>query len=126
MPPAQFSDRISGGLGGVQVGYGMQTGPFVYGVEALVNGSFVRGEQMSSFGAADDRFELDLQALASATGRLGYAWDSALVYVKGGVAAALLKVSVSGTGPPTTGTYLWNIDVPNLHWVAARLNVRMN
>ena len=174
LPPAQFSERMSGGLGGVQVGYGLQSGPFVYGVEALVNGSLVDGESLSSFGAADDRFELKMKALLAATGRLGYAWDNALFYVKGGVAAALLNAIVTDTGPPTTGsgrdrrwrigptlgvgveyaltqtislgleynyvhlsdanfelgdatgTYLWNVDVPDLHWVAARLNFRMN
>jgi outer membrane immunogenic protein len=178
VPPlaVPLSERISGAVAGAQIGYNVQSGPIIAGVELLANGGWADGKQryQSPFGAGDDVFELEIQALLVASGRVGYAWDKTLIYVKGGVAAALLTASVSDTTPLTigsgrdrrwrlgptlgggveyaltpavslgleysyvhlfdtnfelgdgSGTYLWNIDMPDLHWVAARLNFRMN
>src|SRR5262249_43915231 len=103
-PPATFSQRMNGPLGGLQAGYNLQSGPWVYGVEALANIADISGDKRSPFGAMDDVFTPEIQALLTATGRVGYAWDNSLVYVKGGVAAALVKMSASDTVGPTTGS----------------------
>ena len=169
-----FSERGAGPLGGIQAGYNFQSGPLVFGIEALANGGMVRGQQISGFGAADDVLEVDVRAVLAATGRVGYAWDNSLAYVKGGVAAALIHASAKDTGAPvtgsgsdnnwrigpsigvgfeyavnrtvsvaleynyihlseadyqlgdSTGTYLWRIEVPDIHWIAVRLNWRFN
>ena len=174
VPGDSLSERMMGPLGGIQAGYNFQSGPMVFGIEALANGSLVRGQQISRFGAADDVLEIDVRAVLAATGRVGYAWHNSLAYVKGGVAAALIHASAKDTGAPdtgagsdsnwrlgptigvgleyavnrtvsvaleynyihlsdadyqlgdSTGTYRWRIDVPDIHWVAVRLNWRFN
>ena len=104
LPPASFSESISGALGGVQLGYNIQSGALVFGAEVLANIGSIAGEKTSPFGAADDIFDLRIEAMLAATGRIGYAWDSGLIYVKGGIAAAFVKASVSDTVGPTTGS----------------------
>jgi outer membrane immunogenic protein len=169
-----LSQRMAGPLGGIQAGYNFQSGPLLFGIEALANGSLVRGQRVAPFGAADDQLKVEMRALLAATGRVGYAWDSSLAYVKGGVAAALIHASAKDTTAPvtgagsddnwrvgptigvgfeyavnrtvsvaleynyihlsdadyqlgdSTGTYRWRIDVPDIHWVAVRLNWRFN
>jgi outer membrane immunogenic protein len=169
-----FSERVVGPLGGIQAGFNFQSGPLVFGIEALANGGLVRGQQISGFGAADDVLEVDVRAVLAATGRVGYAWNNSLAYVKGGVAAALIHASAKDTTAPatgsgsdsnwrvgptvgvgleyavnrtvsvaleynyihlsdadyqlgdSTGTYRWRIDVPDIHWIAVRLNCRFN
>ena len=174
LPPATMSDRISGVLGGVQLGYNFQSGPLVFGADIVANLGAVSGEIQSPFGAADDFFDLNIAALIAATGRLGYAWERSLIYLKGGIAAALVKASATDVAGPTTGAgrdeswrigpsvgvgfeyamssavsvaleynyvhlsdmnyelgdgtgrYVWRIDVPDIHWIAVRLNHRLN
>ena len=173
-----FSQRMAGPLGGIQAGYNFQSGPTVFGIEALANGSLFRGQRIAPFSpiatAADDQLKVEMRALLAATGRVGYAWDNNLAYVKGGVAAAFIHASAKDTNGPTTGagsddnwrigptigvgfetavsrtisvaleynyihlseanyelgdgtgTYHWRIDVPDIHWVAVRLNYRFN
>ena len=169
-----LSRRMAGLLGGIQAGYNFQSGPMVFGIEALANGSLVRGERFAPFNAADDQLKVEMRALLAATGRIGYAWDNSLAYVKGGVAAALIHASAKDTTAPftgsgsddnwrigptigvgleydvnrtvsvaleynyihlsdadyqlgdSTGTYRWRIDVPDIHWIAVRLNCRFN
>ena len=178
IPPltVPFSQSVSGALAGIQLGYNVHSGPTVAGIELLANGSWVgdKHQYQNPFGAGDDVFELEIEALLAATGRVGYAWDSNLIYLKAGVAAALVKASVRDTDGATTGsgsdrdwrlgptigvgfeyainrtvsvaleynyvhlsdadyqlgdgtgTYLWRIDVPDIHWVAVKLNWHFN
>jgi outer membrane immunogenic protein len=171
-----FSEPAVGPLGGIQAGYNFQSGPLVFGVEVLANGGLVRGQQLSRFvtGAMDDLLQVDVRAVLAAAGRVGYAWNNSLAYVKGGVAAALIHASAKDTTAPftgsgsdsnwrlgptigvgleyavnrtvsvaleynyihlsdadyqlgdSTGTYRWRIDVPDIHWIAVRLNYRFN
>ena len=81
-------------LGGIQGGYDYQFAPnWVLGIEANYswtgssnNNGVVNGYTYSS----------DLKGLGSVTGRLGYTWGPALLYVKGGYAYADLNQSVVG------------------------------
>jgi outer membrane immunogenic protein len=98
-----LSQRMVGPLGGIQAGYNVQSGPLVFGIEALANGSLLRGERFVPFNAADDQLKVEMRALLAATGRVGYAWDNSLAYVKGGVAAALIHASAEDTTAPFTG-----------------------
>jgi outer membrane immunogenic protein len=75
---APFSPN--GVVGGGHVGYNYQIGMFVLGVEGDANGASYNGGN----GVAFSRTPLD----GSVRGRLGYAWDRALLYATGGVAFA--------------------------------------
>jgi outer membrane immunogenic protein len=78
-----WSDRTdaldpTGGFGGGQIGYNIQRGPVVLGLEADIDGSGITdsvGGQKSS-----------LDWFGTVRGKAGYALDRALVYVSGGYA----------------------------------------
>ncbi|HWZ36964.1 MAG TPA: outer membrane beta-barrel protein [Bradyrhizobium sp.] len=76
----------SGGTVGGQVGYRWQAGPWVFGLEAQGNWADFRGSNASLLfgGIATNRTKID--AFGLFTGQVGYAWNNALFYLKGGAA----------------------------------------
>lgn len=95
------SHDANGWLGGGQLGCNYQVGGWVFGVQgdyawADANGSsadlLFPGGTISS----------NVKSLASVTGRVGYAWDRFLGYVKGG--GAWEKDEYTGTFAALTGT----------------------
>jgi outer membrane immunogenic protein len=85
-PLPATSHDVSGLLAGGQIGFNWQTGPFVFGVEGEASWADIDGSSTCPNPAASCRSEV--RWLASATGRLGYAWDRVLLYAKGGWAFA--------------------------------------
>jgi outer membrane immunogenic protein len=88
-----------GGAFGGQVGFNWQTGAFVFGVEFSGDWASLTGSNVSlAFPLETNRSKID--AIASFTGRVGYAWDAALLYVKGGGAWVDDKYDarITGTG----------------------------
>jgi outer membrane immunogenic protein len=87
----------SGVIGGLEAGYNWQMSQLVLGIEGDVSWSSLK----SSTGAATpavgvlDTFSSRLNALGTIRGRLGWAFDRALVYATGGVAFANLKDQLS-------------------------------
>ena len=75
---------MNGGLYGGQIGYNYQMGSTVLGIEASYSGSNAQGDGPTGLPILTSHRELDW--LATVTGRVGYAMDKSLVYVKGGVA----------------------------------------
>jgi len=81
------SPKVAGFLGGGETGFNYQVGSVVFGVEG--DGGFGRlfgGVACPSAGGLQFFFTCKdtVHFLASATGRVGYAWDRALFYVKAG------------------------------------------
>jgi outer membrane immunogenic protein len=73
----------SGGFAGGQAGYRWQTGAWVWGFEALGDWASLQGSSTSLTNAANvDRSRID--AFGLFTGQIGYAWNTALLYIKGG------------------------------------------
>jgi outer membrane immunogenic protein len=70
-------------LGGGQAGLDYQIGAVVVGLEGSFSGMNVKG---SGFDVWGDSLEAKVSWIASLSGRLGFAWDRALIYGKGGVA----------------------------------------
>ena len=92
----------TGGTAGGQIGYRWQSGAFVYGLEAQGNWADLRGSNVSlSAPGATNRTHLD--AFGLFTGQIGYAWNNALLYAKGGAAVTDNKYEGLLTG---TGTVL--------------------
>jgi outer membrane immunogenic protein len=105
-PGQGFSNGVSGVFGGAQLGINFQNGPWVFGLEAMLDGSSISGDFSSTslFGAGDDQFKARLDALFLGTGRVGYSWNDWLAYGKAGYAAGKIHLSVSDTVAPTTGS----------------------
>jgi len=76
----------SGGTVGGQVGYRWQANNWVFGLEAQGNWADFSGSNISLLlaGVGINRTKID--AFGLFTGQIGYAWNNALFYVKGGAA----------------------------------------
>jgi outer membrane immunogenic protein len=87
---------VNGFLGGLQIGYNYQTGPWVWGVEAQASWAGIRGTDRCNFffgGKATCRTNVD--ALGSFAVRFGGTIDRAMLYVKGGLAWAYERHRIS-------------------------------
>ena len=78
----------------------------VLGVEGTFAGSTIKGSLTNTtFGVGfDDVFETRINSLATVTGRVGYAFNNWLPYIKGGYAGANVKFSVSDTAGANQGS----------------------
>jgi outer membrane immunogenic protein len=77
----------TGGTAGGQLGYRWQSSAFVFGLEAQGNWADLKGSNSSLVfvnPSATNQSRID--AFGLFTGQVGYAWNSALLYVKGGAA----------------------------------------
>lgn len=95
------SDSIApfkGGFGGGTLGYNWQAGQVVFGVEADAAAASIKASATSQGVTVDD----SIRAVGSVTGRLGYAVNSALFYVKGGYAFANNRVNATAAGLSVT------------------------
>jgi len=87
---AEGCHDATGGVAGGQLGYRVQSYAWVFGFEAQGDWVGLKGSKASnSFflsvpGDVTNRSRID--AVALFTGQVGYAWDSTLFYVKGGLA----------------------------------------
>ena len=97
----------AGLLGGIDVGYNKQIGPWVVGVEGDVAATNAKGGQSCIANAFNAPFPVetncnnDVKWMATATAKVGYAWDRVLVYGKAGGAWTNngLDVSCNGDAP---------------------------
>jgi outer membrane immunogenic protein len=94
-----------GGMVGGQIGYNWQSAAWVFGLEAQGDWADLKGSNVANVPAAvlgggvaslTNRSKID--ALGLFTGRVGYAWNTTLLYVKGGAAVAHDKYTSSFTG----------------------------
>jgi len=72
-----------GGFGGGQIGYNLQRDRFVIGIETDIQGADIRDSARDAAGA---RFKSELNWFGTVRGRLGYAFDTSLIYFTGGFA----------------------------------------
>jgi outer membrane immunogenic protein len=88
----------SGGFAGAQAGYRWQTGSWVWGFEAQGDWADLRGSNISAVTGNTNNSHID--AFGLFTGQIGYAWNTALLYFKGGGAVIADRndiLSTSGT-----------------------------
>ncbi len=101
--PFSVRDKTSGFLAGGQIGCDYQFAPnWVIGIEGAASWADIKGTTDISFEGLLDAVEsasvhAKTDFLASATGRLGFAWDRWLGYVKGGIAWGHDKYNVAST-----------------------------
>lgn len=90
------TDALKGGFGGGTVGYNWQMpgSQFVWGLEVDAAGGSIGYRETAGATVFRDR----INAMGSVTGRLGVAFDSVLLYAKGGYAWANNKASADVAG----------------------------
>lgn len=92
---AEGSHNATGGTVGGQIGYRWQASNWVFGLEAQGNWANFKGSNTNTwFAATTDQSKVN--AFGLFTGQVGYAWNSALLYVKGGAAVASDKYATYG------------------------------
>ena len=93
----QFDVKTNGFIGGIQGGYNHQIGMFVPGLEADFGYKDFNGREASParFNPQRDTFSISSGGVyGTVTGRLGVAFDRALIYFKGGYAYSSLNLGI--------------------------------
>jgi outer membrane immunogenic protein len=103
--PQNNSRDNSAVFGGVHAGYNWQASTWVFGLEADwdwtdAKSSFCRQTDVTSLACSDNgrgflTFSEKTDWLASARGRLGFAWDRVLLYATGGAAWGDVKTDIN-------------------------------
>jgi outer membrane immunogenic protein len=89
--------NTSGGFAGAQAGYRWQAASWVFGFEALGDWAGLNGSNVSVLTPANtDRSRID--AFGLFTGQVGYAWNTALFYFKGGGAVIADRTNLVTAG----------------------------
>jgi outer membrane immunogenic protein len=102
---ADGSHTASGGTAGGQIGYRWQSGAMVYGLEGQGNWADFGGTNISPIlPTSSNRTRVD--AFGLFTGQIGYSWNNALLYVKGGGAVVGQRYDgfFTATGPGSAGS----------------------
>jgi outer membrane immunogenic protein len=84
--------KPEGAVYGGQAGYNWQAGNWVLGVELTGSGTSMRRTDNSIFFPVTDRLSASIESTFTAAGRVGYAFNNWLPYIKGGYAGAQLNV----------------------------------
>jgi outer membrane immunogenic protein len=94
----------SGALGGAHLGYNVQNGAWVYGIEGSWSWADIKDTFTNTAGTASRTSKINDIALL--TGKIGVASDRSLVYVRGGYANADLHINslVFATGVASEGS----------------------
>jgi outer membrane immunogenic protein len=104
------SPKPKGGLLGGTLGYNLQTGAWVWGLEGDFDASWLKGTDTSGTGdCAGVGCQTSNNWLATTRGRIGYAWDRWLPYLTGGAAFGNVKMTPAA-GASTTQTKIgWTL-----------------
>jgi outer membrane immunogenic protein len=103
------SDR-SGGLAGGQIGYRWQSNQFVFGLEAQGDWADLKNTRVSLFDPTLST-QVKTDGIGLFTAQLGWAWNAALLYVKGGAAVTSNRLTIfdtfTGLGLASADTTRW-------------------
>jgi outer membrane immunogenic protein len=122
-PMGNVSMNVKGGLVGGTIGYNLQTGNFVFGLEgdfdaSWIDGSSIAGAPGTVCASVGGGCETKNTWLATGRGRIGYAWDRFLPYITGGAAFGNIKATSTG-GASTDKTQVgWTLG-GGLEWAFA-------
>lgn len=105
------STKPKGFIGGVQLGYNLQTGMWVWGLEADFDYSAMKGSDNGGTGVCSGAgCETKLKYFGTGRGRIGYAgWDRWLPYVTGGAAYGNVKATPAVGGDFSKGKVGWTV-----------------
>jgi outer membrane immunogenic protein len=88
--------NATGGVAGGQIGYRWQSAAWVFGIEGQGDWANLRGSNQSLFAAAFTN-QSKIDAFGLFTGQVGYAFNTVLLYVKGGAAVTADRFNVNTT-----------------------------
>jgi outer membrane immunogenic protein len=96
---AEGCNDKGGGVVGGQIGYRWQAGTWVFGLEAQGDWANLRTERVfvNTPLLATNTWKSTINGLGLFTGQVGYAWNAALLYVKGGAAVANQRFDIFNT-----------------------------
>lgn len=120
--PGTVSGSGDGFLGGVQVGYNWQNGPWVFGIETDFQGTTGEGDFTGLAGGNLLSGTAKSPWFGTVRGRIGYAFDRALIYATGGGLYGESKVDgvVTGVGPFSARETSWTYTVGGgVEWAVA-------
>ncbi len=105
------STKPKGALAGITLGYNLQTGSWVWGLEADVDYSWMKGSDSAGTGVCTGSgCETKLTWFGTGRGRLGYAgWDRWLPYITGGVAYGNIKATPAVGGDFNKAKLGWTV-----------------
>jgi outer membrane immunogenic protein len=106
---------VNGFLGGGQIGYNYQSGPWVWGIEAQASWAGIRGSDRFFFGGKST-VKTNVDALGSFAVRFGGTIDRAMLYVKGGLAWAYERHKISAPGNPIDGFGAFSVEDKQWRW----------
>jgi outer membrane immunogenic protein len=92
-PNSEGCHNATGGLVGGQIGYRWQTANWVLGAEARGDWANLTGSNSSLTAIVPYTNQTKVDAIGLLTGQVGYAWNNALFYLKGGAAFTNNKYS---------------------------------
>jgi len=99
-----------GGLFGATIGFNIQNGGFVYGLEGDLSGSWIRSSTSTGTGICSvPGCQIQTSWFATARGRVGYAFDRALPYLTAGAAFGDVQMSTVGGLSATSDRAGWTV-----------------
>jgi outer membrane immunogenic protein len=103
--------EVNGGLVGATLGYNIQTGNWVWGIEGDIDASWMKGSDSNPGGGGicggAAGCETKVPWLATVRGRVGYAWNRWMPYFTGGAAIANIKATPNGGTEVSDTTVGW-------------------
>lgn len=100
------SPEPKGALAGGTIGYNLQTGTWVWGLEGDYDWSGMKGDEACGAGTCETKNDW----FATARARLGYAgWNNWLPYLTGGAAFGNVKATNSATGSVNKTQVGWTV-----------------
>lgn len=103
-----FRFKANSFIGGADLGYQYQRGAMVLGLEGSYSGMNTNKRIRSPFFPATDTYRADLQTIATATLKMGYAFKEWLGYLNGGYAGGKLKINFNDNAANVNaGTSQW-------------------
>jgi outer membrane immunogenic protein len=113
---AALSDNLTtkGALLGGTIGYNLQTGVWVFGLEGDFDWTWIKGSDNTAGGICGGTVGCQTKNtwLSTGRGRIGYAWDRWLPYITGGAAYGAVKMLPNpGTNSETENRFGWTAGV---------------
>ncbi len=102
--------KPKGGFVGGTLGYNLQTGVWVWGVEGDIDASWMKGSDNAGTGVCTGvGCETKNTWLGTARLRIGYAWDRWLPYLTGGAAFGNVRMTPAGGTTTTENRFGWTL-----------------
>jgi outer membrane immunogenic protein len=112
-PMGNIALNAKGGMVGGTLGYNLQTGNFVFGLEGDLDASWAKGSSQAGAGgtvcSGPNGCETRNSWFGTARGRVGWAWDRFLPYITGGAAFGNIKATPNAGGSTDKTKLGWTV-----------------